>query len=78
MTGNYYPKAIWLEIYVDPHVMSRTLKIKPHVHTIKFIKIDLNLLKMTQYDDSYYVQSNVARPTCRTHVKSGATKFLHI
>ena len=30
------------------HVKSRTLKIKPHVHTINFIEIDRNLLEMIQ------------------------------
>ena len=33
-----------------PHVKSRTLEIKPRVHTRKFIKIVWNLLQMTQYD----------------------------
>ena len=31
-------------------VQSRTLKLKSRIHTINFIKIDRNLLEMTQYD----------------------------
>ena len=50
MTRRYSVQSNVARITHGSHIKSRTQKIKYCVHTINFIKIDRNLLEMTQYD----------------------------
>ena len=50
MTGSYSVQSSVARPTRGPHVKSRTLEIKPRVHTKFFVEIDWNLLEMTQYD----------------------------
>ena len=75
MTDSYTVQSSVAKTTRGPHVKSRTLEIKPRVHTIKFY---WNWPKFVG-DDSVWliatVQSRVARPTRGPHVKSWTLKL---
>ena len=78
MIGSYSVQSSVTRLIRGPHVKSRTLKIKPRVHTIKFLsKLTEIYWKWLSMIDSYSVQSSVARPTRGPHVKIRTLELKH-
>ena len=50
MTGRHSLQNSVAKTTRGPHVKSRTLEIKPRVHTIKFYRNRLKFFETTQYD----------------------------
>jgi len=50
MTSSYSVNCSVARTINGLHIKSRTLEIKPYIHTKNFIEIDRNLLKMTRYN----------------------------
>ena len=50
MTGSYSVQSIVARPTRGPHVKSRTLELKPRVHTIKFNRNGPKFFEMTQYN----------------------------
>ena len=50
MTGSYSVQNIMARPTRGPHVKSRTLELKSHVHTIKFNRNGPKFFEMTQYN----------------------------
>ena len=73
MTSNYFVQSSVVRTTRGLHIRSWTLKIKHHVDTIEFIKIDCNLLEMTM-TGNYSLQNSISKTTRRPHVKSQTLK----